>query len=135
MLLSDIRNYLEELNSSQNFGFKKISVGRLDNVENSILVRSLKYGRVEDKIGIGQLMPYKTLECSLLLHISKDFTTTEEVSNKLFNYFLSNMYSNEIINIGNFNVFHIKLLSNNVDVGQDTNKVFERVIELQIFYN
>ena len=137
MILKDVRDYLKELNSSEKFGFENFFIGTLDNKkENSILVRSLKYGRIEDKLEIGQLRPYKTLECSLLLHISKDFTTTEEMSNKLFNYFLENMYSKQIIKIGNFDVFYVKLLSNNVDVGRDPNSnIFERVIELQLYYN
>ena len=137
MILKDVRNYLKELNTSEDFGFENFYIGTLDNKKDkSILVRSLRYGRVEDKLEIGQLRPYKTLECSLLLHISKDYTTTEEMSNKLFNYFLENMYSNQIIKIGDFDVFHIKLLSNKVDVGKEPNSdIFERVIELQIYYN
>lgn len=137
MILKDIRDYLKELNTSKNFGFENFYVGTLDNKkEKSILVRNLKYGRVEDKLEIGQLRSYNTLECSLLLHISKDYSTTEEISNELFNYFLNNMYSKEIINIKDFEVFYIKLLSNNIDVGRDPNSdIFERVIELQFYYN
>lgn len=137
MILKDVRNYLKELNTSKDFGFENFYIGTLDNKkEKSILVRSLRYGRVEDKLAIGQLQSYKTLECSLLLHISKDYTTTEEISNKLFNYFLEEMYSKEIIKIGDFEVSYIRLLSNNVDVGRDPNSdIFERVIELQIYYN
>ena len=137
MILKDVRDYLKELNSSEKFGIDNFYIGTLDNQkENSILVRSLKYGRVEDKLEIGQLRTYNTLECSLLLHISKDYTTTEEISNKLFNYFLENMYSKQNIQIGNHDVFYIKLLSNNVDVGRDPNSnIFERIIELQFYYN
>ena len=69
------------LNLMQNeFGFEKFHVGRYNSQENNaLIIRALNYGRVEDKLSIGQLKSYKTIACSLLLHISKDYNTTEEI--------------------------------------------------------
>lgn len=135
MILKDIRDYLKELNTLESFGLDNFYIGTLDNKkENSVLVRSLKYGNVEDKFAIGQLKSYKTIEVSLLLHISKDYTTTEEVSNKVFNYLLNN--SSKSFKINDYDVYFIKLLSNNEDVGRDSkSEIFERVIEFQLYYN
>ena len=135
MTLADYRDYLEELNALENFGFENFYVGELNNEEeNSILVKNLKYGTVEDKLAIGQLKSYNTLEISLLLHISEDYNTTEEISNKLFNYLLNN-YSNSF-KIDDYEVYFIKLLSKNEDIGKDPNSgIFERVINFQIYYN
>ena len=50
MLLKDVRDFLKEINSSEKFGFQNFYVGTLDNKkENSILVRPLNYGNIEDK--------------------------------------------------------------------------------------
>ena len=135
MILKDVRDYLKELNTLEDFGLENFYIGTLDNKkENSVLVRSLKYGNIEDKFSIGQLKSYETLEVSLLLHISKDYTTTEELSNKVFNYLLNN--SSEAFKINDYNVHFIKLLSKNEDVGRDPKtEIFERVIEFQLYYN
>ncbi len=135
MNLKDFRDYLKELNTLEDFGLENFYVGSLDNKkEKSVLVRSLKYGNINDKLAIGQLKSYKTLEISLLLHISKDYNTTEEISNKIFNYLLNN-YSKSF-NLKDYKIHFIKLLSNNEDVGRDNNSnIFERVIELQLYYN
>jgi hypothetical protein len=135
MILKDIRDYLKELNTLESFGLDNFYIGTLDNKkENSVLVRTFKYGSVDDNFSIGQLRSYKTFEVSLLLHISKDYTTTEEISNKVFNYFLNN--GSKSFNINEHNVYFIKLLSKNEDVGRDPKSdIFERVIEFQIYYN
>lgn len=134
MILKDVRDYLKELNTLEDFGLENFYIGTLDNKkENSVLVRGLRYGNIEDKFAVGQLKSYKTIEVSLLLHISKDYTTTEEVSNKVFNYLLNN--SSEAFKIKDYNVHFIKLLSKNEDVGRDPkSEIFERVIEFQLYY-
>lgn len=137
MTLNDFKEFLIELNASEGFGFDgQINIGDINgNKEKSILVRSFRKGNIKDRLWIGQLRTYNTLPISLLLHISKDYNTTEIMSNKVFEYFLNNMYTNQITKIKDFNVFYINLLSENVDLGKDSNNIYERVIELEIYYN
>jgi len=137
MTLNDFKEFLIELNASEEFGFDgQINIGGInEDKEKAIFVRPLNKGNISDKLWIGQLRTYKVLPVSLLLHVSKDFNTTEIMSNKLFDYFLNNMYINQITKIKDFNIFHINLLSENVDLGRDSHDIFERVIELEIYYN
>lgn len=137
MTLNDFKEFLIELNTSEEFGFDgQISIGAInEDKEKSILVRSLKKGSITDKLWIGMPRTYSTLPISLLLHCSKDYNTTEIMSNKIFDYFLNNMYTSQITNIKDFNVFHINLISDNVDLGRDSHNIWERVIELEIYYN
>lgn len=137
MTLKDIRDYLEEINSLENLGLDNFYIGRFNTSEDNVVkIRSLNYGSPNDKLCIGQSRSYDTIACSLLLHISKDFNKTEEVSNKLYNYFLNNVYLNKELKINDNDIHYIRLLSNNVDIGEDPNSgIFERVIELQFYYN
>ena len=134
MILEDVLDFLEELNTSQNFGIKNFYIGKLDNKKDySLGVYNYKYGNVDDEFCIGQLRSYKVLNVSLLLHISRHFKETEEISNKLFDY-LKNLAYSEMFKIKDFEVYYIRLLSNNEDVGIDDKGIYERVINFQIYY-
>lgn len=134
MILEDVLDFLEEKNTSENFGFENFYIGKLDNKKDlSLGVYNLKYGKVEDNYCIGALKTYKTLNVSLLLHINKHFKDTEAISNKLFDY-LKNLAYSEQFKIKEYDVYFIRLLSNNEDVGQDEKGIYERVINFQIYY-
>jgi hypothetical protein len=134
MILEDVLDYFEELNASKKFGLKNFYIGKLDNKkEYSLGVYNLKHGNVKDIFCIGQLRDYKTLNVSLLLHISKKFKETEEISNKIYDYLVNLIYSDSF-KIKNYDVFFINLLSGNEDVGQDDEGIYERVINIQILY-
>lgn len=134
MILEDVLDFLEEKNTSENLGFENFYIGKLDNKKDfSLGIYNLKHGKVEDNFCIGALRNYNVLNISLLLHINKRFKDTEAISNKLFDY-LKNLAYSEQFKIKNYDVYFIRLLSNNEDVGQDEKGVYERVINFQIYY-
>lgn len=134
MILEDVLDFLEEKNTSEGLEFQHFYIGKLDSKKDySLGVYNLKYGNIDDEFCIGQLRTYNTLNISLLLHISKSFKETERISNKFFNYMKSLAYS-ESFKIKDYDVYFVRLLSNNEDVGQDENKIYERVINFQIYY-
>lgn len=134
MILEDVLDFLEEKNTSEGFGFENFYIGKLDNKKDySLGVYNLKHGKAEDVYCIGQLRNYEVLNVSLLLHISKRFKETEEISNKFYNWIKSLAYA-ERFKIKDFNIYFINLLSNNEDVGQDERGIYERVINFQIYY-
>jgi hypothetical protein len=134
MILEDVLDYFEELNSSEDFGFEHFYIGKLESKKNySLGIYNLKHGNVKDQFCIGQLRNYKVLNVSLLLHISKKFKETEAISNKLFDYLVNLIYSDSF-KIKDYDVYLINLLSGNEDVGQDKEGIYERVINIQIYY-
>jgi hypothetical protein len=132
--LKDIRNWLKELNASENFGIKNFYVGKLDNKkEYSLGVYNYKHGNVDDIFNVGQLRQFNLLNVTILLHISEDFNETEDISNNIFNYFKNLMYS-DLFKINEKDIYFIRLLTDNEDIGTDDNGVYERVISIQFCY-
>lgn len=135
MILEDILDFLEEQNALNNFGFKNFYIGKLNTKEDySLGVYNLKKnGTIDDMYCVGGLRTFKVLNISLLLHINDSFRETEEISNKFFNYLLELGYK-ETFKIKDYSVSFVKLLSNNEDVGQDDNGIYERVINVAFYY-
>jgi len=82
-------------------------------------------------IGGRNLASYDVKSVSILIHHNQNANETEKRANYLFNQILKA----ENVVIGDTPIQMIRLLSNEpIDVGTDDNNVYERVIELDIYY-
>ena len=127
--LSDIRDWLKTFKLFENY-----YVGRLDTKKrNSLGVYNLQdSGRHEV---IGGLKVYEKKGVSLLVHGDTNKTTTERKAWSLYNALEQLITSCEYPLIGGKQVYFIELLQNQpVDVDQDDDKIYEYVIELNIYF-
>ena len=127
--LSDIRDWLKTFKLFENY-----YVGRLDTKKrNSLGVYNLQdSGRHEV---IGGLKVYEKKGVSLLIHGDTNKTTTERKAWSLYNALEQLITSCEYPLIGGKQVYFIELLQNQpVDVDQDDDKIYEYVIELNIYF-
>lgn len=107
-------------------------VGTLDaNKDQSIGVYQLhRLTPANNRVGGGASTKRKPV--SLLVHWSNNATATETAAKALYDAIRSN-YREQTIGMATAD--YIKLLNNEpLDVGQDENGVFERVIELEIYF-
>lgn len=127
--LADIRDWLKTFKLFENY-----YVGRLDaKKRNSLGVYNLQdSGRHEV---IGGLKVYEKKGVSLLVHGDTNKTTTERKAWSLYNALEQLITSCEYPLIGGKQVYFIELLQNQpVDVDQDDDKIYEYVIELNIYF-
>lgn len=127
--LADIRDWLKTFKLFENY-----YVGRLDaKKRNSLGVYNLQdSGRHEV---IGGLKVYEKKGVSLLIHGDANKTTTEHKAWSLYNALEQLITSCEYPLIGGKQVYFIELLQNQpVDVDQDDDKIYEYVIELNIYF-
>lgn len=127
--LSDIRDWLKTFKLFENY-----YVGRLDTKKrNSLGVYNLQdSGRHEV---IGGLKVYEKKGVSLLIHGDTNKTTTERKAWSLYAALEQLITSCEYPLIGGKQVYFIELLQNQpVDVDQDDDKIYEYVIELNIYF-
>ena len=129
ILLSDIRDWLKSFNLFDNY-----YIGRLDSKKkNSLGVYNLQDpGRREV---IGDLKIYENKGVSLLIHGDNNKANTELRAWALYDKLEKLINSCEYSQIGKHNVYFIELLNNQpVDVDQDSNSIYEYVIELNIYF-
>lgn len=127
--LADIRDWLKTFKLFENY-----YVGRLDTKKrNSLGVYNLQdSGRHEV---IGGLKVYEKKGVSLLIHGDTNKTTTERKAFSLYTALEQLITSCEYPLIGGKQVYFIELLQNQpVDVDQDDDKIYEYVIELNIYF-
>ena len=127
--LADIRDWLKTFKLFENY-----YVGRLDTKKrNSLGVYNLQdSGRHEV---IGGLKVYEKKGVSLLIHGDTNKTTTERKAWSLYNALEQLITSCEYPLISGKQVYFIELLQNQpVDVDQDDDKIYEYVIELNIYF-
>ena len=127
--LADIRDWLKTFKLFENY-----YIGRLDTKKrNSLGVYNLQdSGRHEV---IGGLKVYEKKGVSLLVHGDTNKTTTERKAWSLYNALEQLITSCEYPLIGGKQVYFIELLQNQpVDVDQDDDKIYEYVIELNIYF-
>ena len=127
--LASIRDWLKTFKL-----FDFYYVGRLDaKKKNSLGVYNLQdTGRREV---IGDLKKYEKKGVSLLVHGDTNKTTTEQKAWKLYEAIEALIMSYVYPKIGGKNVYFIELLQNQpVDVDQDDDKIYEYVIELNIYF-
>ena len=82
-------------------------------------------------IGGRSLASYEVKSISILIHWNKNANETEKRAQYLYN----RLFEAESVVIGGTPIKMIALLQNEpVDVGTDDNNVYERVIELDLYY-
>ena len=127
--LASIRDWLKTFKL-----FDFYYVGRLDaKKKNSLGVYNLQdTGRREV---IGDLKKYEKKGVSLLVHGDTNKTTTEQKAWQLYEAIEALIMSYVYPKIGGKKVYFIEILQNQpVDVDQDDDKIYEYVIELNIYF-
>lgn len=129
LLLSDVRDWFKTLNTGAN----NFYIGRLDaKKDKSIGIYPLKVSG-PPTVALGGLDATKTAtkSVSILLHWNKNAKETEMAALNLFEKLLSA----GPVTIGSTKVNYIKMLvPEPVDVNTDTNGVYERVIQCELYY-
>ena len=126
--LAEVRDWIKTFNAANNY-----YIGKIDNKqENSIGIyqrKTIDGPRVA--IGGRLLASYDVKSISILIHWNKNANETEKRAQYLYN----RLFEAESVVIGGISVKMIALLQNEpVDVGTDDNNVYERVIELDLYY-
>lgn len=126
--LAEVRDWIKTFNAANNY-----YIGKLDNKqENSIGIyqrKTIDGPRVA--IGGRSLASYDVKSISILIHWNKNANETEKRAQYIYN----RLFEAESVVIGGTPIKMIALLQNEpVDVGTDDNNVYERVIELDLYY-
>lgn len=126
--LAEVRDWIKTFNAANNY-----YIGKIDNKqENSIGIyqrKTIDGPRVT--IGGRSLASYEVKSISILIHWNKNANETEKRAQYLYN----RLFEAESVVIGATPIKMIALLQNEpVDVGTDDNNVYERVIELDLYY-
>lgn len=126
--LAEVRDWIKTFNAANNY-----YIGKIDNKqENSIGIyqrKTIDGPRVA--IGGRTLASYDVKSISILIHWNKNANETEKRAQYLYN----RLFEAESVVIGGIPIKMIALLQNEpVDVGTDDNNVYERVIELDLYY-
>ena len=126
--LAEVRDWIKTFNAANNY-----YIGKLDNKqENSIGIyqrKTIDGPRVA--IGGRSLASYDVKSISVLIHWNKNANETEKRAQYIYN----RLFEAESVVIGETPIKMISLLQNEpVDVGTDDNNVYERVIELDLYY-
>jgi hypothetical protein len=126
--LAEVRDWIKTFNAANNY-----YIGKIDNKqENSIGIyqrKTINGPRVA--IGGRSLASYDVKSISILIHWNKNANETEKRAQYLYN----RLFEAESVVIGGTPIKMIALLQNEpVDVGTDDNNVYERVIELDLYY-
>lgn len=126
--LAEVRDWIKTFNAANNY-----YIGKIDNKqENSIGIyqrKTIDGPRVA--IGGRSLASYDAKSISILIHWNKNANETEKRAQYLYN----RLFEAESVVIGGTPIKMIALLQNEpVDVGTDDNNVYERVIELDLYY-
>lgn len=127
--LADIRDWLKSFGLFDNY-----YIGRIDSKKkNSLGVYNLQdAGRREV---IGGLKVYEKKGVSLLIHGDTNKTNTERKAWDLYNAIESVSKNENILIAKEKKVFFIELLNNEpIDVNQDSDSVYEYVIEMNIYF-
>lgn len=129
ILLSEIRDWLKSFGLFDNY-----YIGRIDSKKkNSLGVYNLQdTGRREV---IGDLKKYEKKGISLLVHGDTSKNNTEKKAWSLYEKIEELICACEYPQIGEKEVYFIELLYNQpVDVDQDSDSIYEYVIELNIYF-
>lgn len=126
--LAEVRDWIKTFNAANNY-----YIGKLDNKqENSIGIyqrKTIDAPRIA--IGGRSLASYDVKSISILIHWNKNANETEKRAQYIYN----RLFEAESVVIGETPIKMISLLQNEpVDVGTDDNNVYERVIELDLYY-
>ena len=127
LFLNDIKDWLKQFNYAEHY-----YMGKLDNkLDKSIGVYQRKT-TLEPRTCISGLASYEIKSVSILVHWNNDANSTERAANDIY----SEIKLSRNVKISNIEIPYIRLLSPEpIDVGTDDKGIYERVIELDFYYN
>lgn len=127
--LTNIKDWVKTLNT----GAEHFYTGKLENKKNkSIGIYQLNNSKPPN-IALGGLKntSYNRKSVSILIHWTNDSEETEKAGINLYQKLLNA----RDVEINGIRVFYINVLVNEpIDVGTDSNNIYERVIQLEFFY-
>lgn len=129
ILLKDIKDWLKTFEAADHY-----YMGKLDAKQKKSVGVYQRKNNNPPRVCIGGYdnASYDVKSISILVHWSLDADETEVAALKLFN----KIKESKNVTINNIHIPYIKLLNAEpVDVGTDDNGVYERVIELDIYYS
>ena len=123
---ADVRDYLKSLSPARHF-----YCGKLDNKpDESVGVYSLRHTAPPVRM-VGTVPTFEVIGVSVLLHWNQNARETELAARRLYQA----LYTAKNVTISEHTVYMIELLvPEPVDVGTDEKGVYERVIEMNLFY-
>lgn len=128
LYLEDVRDYIATLEIVPD---SHVYMGKMDDKKNkSIGVYQLKQSRTAT-ISLGDSGTYKTKPISLLVHWNKSSRETEKVAWQVY----ETLSKAQNISVNDKKIIYIQMLQEEpVDVDMDEKRIFERVIEMIIYY-
>lgn len=126
--LAEVRDWIKTFNAANNY-----YIGKIDNKQESSIGIYQRKTIDGPRVAIGgrSLASYDVKSISILIHWNKNANETEKRAQYLYN----RLFEAESVVIGGTSIKIIALLQNEpVDVGTDDNNVYERVIELDLYY-
>ncbi len=128
LYLEDVRDFISGLAIAAD---DHVYMGKMDNKkEKSIGVYQLKQAR-PPTISLGNSGTYKVKPISLLVHWSKNARETEKAAFQLY----ETLRIIQNVTINDATIIYIQMLQEEpVDVDMDDKQIYERVIEINIFY-
>ncbi len=128
LYLEDVRDFISGLAIAAD---DHVYMGKMDNKkEKSIGVYQLKQAR-PPTISLGNSGTYKVKPISLLVHWSKSARETEKAAFQLY----ETLRIIQNVTINDATIIYIQMLQEEpVDVDMDDKQIYERVIEINIFY-
>lgn len=127
--LADIRDWLKDFNNKADNYY----IGKLDNKNDKSIGVYQGKNTISPRITLGgrENSSYEVKAITILIHWNLNARETEEFSYKLYEELLK---QNRVV-ISNHKINMIKLTTNEpIDVGTDEKNVYERVIDLEIYY-
>lgn len=127
--LADIRDWLKTLNNKADNYY----IGKLDNKNDKSIGVYQGKNTISPRITLGgcENSSYEVKAITILIHWNLNARETEEFSYKLYEELLK---QNSVV-INNHRINMINLITNEpIDVGTDEKNVYERVIDLEFYY-
>ena len=128
LYLEDVRDFIATLAIAAD---ENVYMGKLDNKKDkSIGVYQLKQSRAPT-VSLGGCGTYKVKPISLLVHWTKSARETEKVAWQIYDV----LSKTQNVTINDVTIIYIQMLQEEpVDVDMDDSKIYERVIEILIYY-
>lgn len=128
LYLEDVRDFISGLGVAVD---ENVYMGKMDDKkEKSIGVYQLKQARAAT-VSLGDSGTYKVKPISLLVHWTKSARETEKKAYELY----EKLRAVENVVVNGTNIIYIQMLQEEpVDVDMDEKRIYERVIEVNIYY-
>lgn len=128
LYLEDVRDFISGLAVAAD---ENVYMGKMDNKkEKSIGVYQLKQARAAT-VSLGDSGTYKVKPISVLVHWTNSARETEKKAYELYEM----LGAVKNVKVNGTNIIYIQMLQEEpVDVGMDEKRIYERVIEVLIYY-